>query len=258
MVNAMSKEPLVSLIDPDATDRDHTAKQLQQVNLEFHLFGDIEGFLIAVEPARVGCVLTELKVGGSTAFHLVERLRQRNCTIPVILLTSYATVPLAVQTFKGGLFDLVQKPSEPFQLWECTTRAFENHRRELQQIYHRNGIKHRISHLSRQELQVMQMLLDGEPNKRIASQLGLSQRTIVFRRKSLMEKMNAKTVAELACLVHTVTSESMRSSDEQFTSLLDVHVAASMCDATGNIASRNGNHEHRSSAAFQPASHPPR
>jgi two-component system response regulator FixJ len=231
MVNANSIEPLVYVIDPQVVDRDHTASQLQQVHLESRLFDDIEQLMGGLESSRVGCVLTELKLGGSTAFHLANRLRERNCSTPVILLTSHATVPLTAQAFKGGLFDVVQKPCEPFQLWESVTRAFERHGRELHEIHHRNGIKNRISHLSRQELQVMQMLLDGEPNKRIASQLGLSQRTIVFRRKSLMEKMNAKSVAELACMVHTVTSEALNGSEPFPTSLLDVHVAASICDA---------------------------
>jgi FixJ family two-component response regulator len=243
MVNANSIEPLVYVIDPEIVARDHTASQLQQVHLESCLCNDIEQLMGGLEPSRVGCVLTELKLGGLTAFHLTNRLRERNWSVPVILLTSHATVPLTAQAFKGGLFDVVQKPCEPFQLWECVTRAFEQHGRDLHETHHRNGIKNRISHLSRQELQVMQMLLDGEPNKRIAAQLGLSQRTIVFRRKSLMEKMNAKSVAELACMVHTVTSEAINGSESHLTSLLDVHVAASICEAAPSF---NG-HDSRSS-----------
>jgi DNA-binding CsgD family transcriptional regulator len=100
----------------------------------------------------------------------------------------------------------------------------------LKETRNRNDIKSRISHLSWQELQVMQMLLDGESNKRIAAHLGVSQRTIVFRRKSLMEKMNAKSVAQLACLVHAVTNENELASKGSAASLLDVHVTASIYD----------------------------
>jgi two-component system response regulator FixJ len=236
----MTQDPQVYLLDPDNDDRACVGRQLDEVNLEFRSYSDAEAFLATIEPSRLGCVLTELKVGGSTAFHLIKRLRQRSCSMPVVLLTSQATVPLVVQAFKAGLFDLLQKPSEAFQLWECATRAFEAHRQEMQEAHHRNGIKNRISDLSRQELHVMQMLLDGEPNKGIARRLGLSQRTIVFRRKSLMQKMQAKSVAELACLVQAVTKENGRDSGAPTASLLDVHVAASMCDTAGKFNSQNG------------------
>ena len=204
MANAMIQDPIVFVIDPENDDRICIGKQLDEVNLGHQAFLNVDPFLSAVDPNRLGCVLTELKLGHSTAFQLIKRLRQMGSSLPVILLTSHATVPLAAQAFKAGLFDVLEKPSEAFQLWECATRAFENHERDLGEAHYRECIRSRIAHLSRQEMQVLQMLLDGEPNKKIAARLGLSTRTIVFRRKSLMEKMNAQSMAELAYLVHTV------------------------------------------------------
>jgi two-component system, LuxR family, response regulator FixJ len=230
----MTQEPLVYVIDPDESQGSDVRSRLAEVNLEFVYFSDAEDFLTVLDVRQVGCVLAELKVGGLTSFQLVARLRKAGCSIPVVLLTSRATVPLVVQAFKAGVFDVLEKPGGAFPLWECVTRAFDFHRTAMDEIQHRNGIKNCISYLSRQELQVMQMLLDGEPNKRIASRLGLSQRTIVFRRKSVMQKMNARSVAELACLVHVVTSENARPSLTSLPSLLDVHVAASLCDAGSN------------------------
>lgn len=234
----MTQSPLVYVIDPDDGDLAQIGGQLEKNSLDFHAFDDANTFLLKLQPKRIGCVLTELRLGPTTAFQLVRQLRHRGSTLPVILLTSHATVPLAVQALKAGLLDVLEKPIEQFRLWECITRAFEIHGQERDFALHRHSVKHRISQLSRQELQVLQMLLDGEPNKRIAAQLCVSPRTIVFRRKSLMQKMNAKSVGELACLVNSVTSDITHSAMEPPT-LLDVHFGTNMSDASDTLSLQN-------------------
>jgi two-component system, LuxR family, response regulator FixJ len=238
----MTQDPVVFVLDPENNDRLYIDKQLDEVNLEHQSFANIDAFFSAFDHHRLGCVLTELKLGHATAFQLVKRLRQLNSSIPVILLTAHATVPLAVQAFKAGLFDVLEKPSEAFQLWESATRAFESHGRHLDEARQRDAVKYRMMHLSRQELEVLQMLLDGEPNKRIAARLGLSPRTIVFRRKSLMDKMNAKSVAELASLIHLVTSRVQHNEGGQPTSLLDFHLAANVFNTLGKVTTTNNDH----------------
>jgi two-component system response regulator FixJ len=236
----MMQNPIVFLIEPANNDRFAITKQLDEVNLDYQAFPDAESFLSSLTQHQLGCVFTELKLGHSTAFQLVKQLRQTNSSLPVTLLTGHATVPLAVQAFKAGFFDVLEKPSEGFQLWECATRAFEIHGQTLNEARHRESVRNRLTHLSRQELRVMQMLLDGEPNKRIAVRLGVSPRTVVFRRKSLMEKMNAKSLADLACLVHAVTASSHQVLAPSG-SLLDFQLAANMYDSYGNADSINTN-----------------
>jgi two-component system response regulator FixJ len=220
----MKQSPLVYLIDLDGTSRANVGAELAEMHLEHQAYGDIGDFLTDVHPSSVGCVLTELRLGASTAFQLVRQLRQRSVIMPVVLLTSHATVPLAVQALKAGLFDVIEKPIDRFRLWECATRAFERHAQELDAASQRNSVKSRLSQLTGQEMQVLQMVLDGEPNKRIASHLGVSTRTIVFRRKTLMQKMNAKSVAELARFAELLTSEIYPSS-RNGSPLVDVQFA---------------------------------
>jgi FixJ family two-component response regulator len=254
----MNEDPIVFLLEPEHNDRICIGRQLDEVNLEHKAFSSVDSFLSALDPHQLGCVLTELKLGNSTAFQFLKRLRQMRSSLPIILLTSRATVPLTVQAFKAGLFDVLEKPSEAFQLWECATRAFENHGRDLNESSHRESIRSRMTHLSRQELQVMQMILEGEQNKRIAARLGLSPRTIVFRRKSLMAKMSAKSVAELACLINSVSPQTQRFFTAQSTSLLDFHVASNMFDSFGKLASPNDSSttaDGEDSHVFLPSSH---
>jgi two-component system, LuxR family, response regulator FixJ len=230
----MMLNPVVYLVDPANNDRLYISKQLQEANLEHQSFADAEGFISAFNPHRIGCVFSELKLGPATAFQLVKRLRELNYSLPVILLTSHATVPLTAQAFKAGVFDVMVKPSESFQLWECATRAFESHGRDLEEAYQRNAVKTRMTSLSRQELQVLQMLLEGEPNKRIASRLGVSPRTVVFRRKSLMDKMHAKSVAELAILVNAASVLPKRFHANA--SLLEFHTEMNLLETSKQFA----------------------
>jgi two-component system response regulator FixJ len=197
--------------------------QLAEVNLAFCQFDEPDSLCAEIDPGRLGCVLSELKLGGLTALQLVKQLRQRRIQLPVVLITSYATVPLTVQAFRAGLFEVLEKPCDSFQLWDCVTRAFESHKLALDEARRASDIRNRFSQLSRQELQVMQMLLDGQPNKRIAAELGVSPRTIVFRRKCLMQKLNAQSVAELAYLAQAVAKGNGHSGDGNGMPQLDTH-----------------------------------
>jgi two-component system response regulator FixJ len=201
----MSTDPIIYLIDSDVDGRACVEQKLTEIQLEYRSFGDTASLLAEIDPMRFGCVLTELKIGGMTAFQLVKQLRQRNSQQPVVLMSAHATVPLTVQAFKAGMFEVLEKPSDPFQLWDCMTRAFECHSRVLDEARRNHAIHNRFAQLSQQELQVLQMVLDGQPNKRIAAKLGISPRTIVFRRKSVMQKLNARSVADLAFLAHFAT-----------------------------------------------------
>jgi FixJ family two-component response regulator len=231
----MTLNPLVYLIDPENNDRLFIGRQIKEADLEHQPFADAEAFFTAFNPHRLGCVFCELNVGPVTAFQMLNRLRQLNYGLPVILLTSHATVPLTAHAFKAGVFDVMVKPSESFQLWECATQAFEHHSRLLEEARQRDIITIRMTNLSRQELQVLQMVLDGESNKQIAARLGVSPRTIVFRRKSLMEKMNAKSVAELAFLVNAASG--WPKEFQRPASLLKFHTATNLLDVSKQYVS---------------------
>jgi DNA-binding CsgD family transcriptional regulator len=112
----------------------------------------------------------------------------------------------------------------------------------MDKTQYRNSIVHRISLLSQQELQVMQMLLAGAPNKYIAAHLELSPRTIVFRRKSLMQKMKANSLGELACLIQLVSGDHTHPLTAETSNLVDVHTSANLCEAVGRLNSKSGDY----------------
>jgi len=236
----MAKAPLVYLIDPQDDDRESVSRQIEDVKLECRPFGGVDEFFNVYEPHRVACVLAELQLGNATVFQFVKLLRHRLSSVPVILLTAHATVRLAVQAFKSDVFEVLEKPVESFQLWECLTRAFENHSRAMERTRYREGIRQRLYELSRQEMEVMRMVLNGSPNKHIAASLGLSPRTIVFRRKSLMQKMKAKSIGELACMIQLIGNEHSLPLTADATELLDAHLNNNLCEISGATRSHNG------------------
>lgn len=200
-----SERPVIHLIEPNERDCAEVAEIISEFDAVCHTFVTAEKFLASYSKNCPGCVFTELQVGRYSSLRLPRELRLRGSELPVILLTSKATVPIAVQAFKSGLFDLIEKPVNPFDLWDRATQAFEHHEYQQAKALERQQCEERLRSLTLEERQVMEMILDGHANKAIASALGLSVRTIVFRRNSLMRKLQVKTTLQIGQLKQHVT-----------------------------------------------------
>ena len=203
----MLSDPIIYVVDPNADERFDTEKEIAKIGVEFAGFDSIDALLPDVCGNRAGCVFAELQLGRMTVFHLLKTARIRLFDLPIILLTSRATVPVTAQAFKAGAFDLVEKPAQGHQIWECAYRAFDEHAARRRTSLLRNDVLARLSTLTPDERIVLEMVLDGTPNKRIAAELELSPRTIVFRRKSLMHKMHVKSIGELGSTLQFALGE---------------------------------------------------
>jgi FixJ family two-component response regulator len=193
----MLSDPLIYVVDPNADERVNTEKEIATMGIELSSFDSIDALLMDIRRNRPGCIFTELQLGRMTVFHLLKTASTRLFDLPIVLLTSRATVPMAAQVFKAGAFDLIEKPAHRHQIWECAHRAFDEHTTRQQASLLRSDVLARLSTLTPEERIVLEMILNGTPNKRIAAELQLSPRTIVFRRKSLMRKMQAKSIGQL-------------------------------------------------------------
>lgn len=203
----MLSDPIIYLVDPNADERFNTEKEIATMGIAFSSFDSIDALLMDLCNNRPGCIFAELQLGRMTVFHLFKTASTRLFDLPVVLLTSRATVPMAAQVFKAGAFDLIEKPAQGHQIWECAYRAFDEHAVRRRTSLLRNDVLARLSALTPDERQVLEMILNGVPNKRIATELGLSPRTIVFRRKSLMRKMQVKSVGQLGATLQFALGE---------------------------------------------------
>lgn len=110
---------------------------------------------------------------------------------------------MAVEAMKNGALEFIQKPFREQELLDCIQKALLNNQQAQQELQYAKEIKTRLALLTKREKQVMQRVIAGQANKNIASELNLSQRTIEIHRANVMEKMQAKSLAQLVTMVVT-------------------------------------------------------
>jgi two-component system, LuxR family, response regulator FixJ len=156
-----------------------------------------QDFLDNFNPAGVGCVLLDVRMPGINGLELQHVLQERGLAIPVILVTGHADVPLAVKAVKGGAFDVLEKPFREEALLERVHKAFDVFEHLQKTAKDKEIISDRISRLTRREREVLDLMVAGKRNKEIADELGISPKTLDIHRSKVMEKMEARTVADL-------------------------------------------------------------
>ncbi|MDE3177839.1 MAG: response regulator [Pseudomonadota bacterium] len=185
----------VFIVDDDAAVRDSLDLLLGSAGFETQAFDSAESFLAAQrEPGR-GCLLSDIRMPGKSGVELLEILRQQGDDCPVVLITGHGDVALAVEAMKRGALDFIEKPFDDARLIEAISGALTK-RGEARPAIDPEAAAC-LAALSRRERQVMEGLLDGQSNKEIARNYGISPRTVEVYRAHVMGKMRADTFSEL-------------------------------------------------------------
>lgn len=190
-------EAQVFVIDDDQAVRNSLGLLLKSMGQTARLFDSAQAFLDAYQPSLSGCIVLDIRMPGMSGMELQQRLKTMRCTIPIIFVTGHGDVPMAVEAMHHGAFDFIQKPFRDQELldrinhaltWDLEHRSEENRRR---------GVLERFNSLTPREREVMDCVVRGLANKVIAMDLDLSQRTVEIHRARVMEKMNARSLADL-------------------------------------------------------------
>lgn len=186
----------VFLVDDEDDVRNSTALLLRMEGYDVEVFPSAHAFLEGSAPSR-GCVITDVRMPGMNGVELIAEMRRQSIPLPVIVLTAYADVPLAVKAMKLSAIDLLMKPFEFDALLAAVETAFHHDKSaELLQ-----SIKDRLATLTSGENEVLCRLLDGMGNKEIAHDLGISVRTTEVHRANIMAKTGARGLAGLIKMV---------------------------------------------------------
>ncbi|MGA0605898.1 response regulator transcription factor [Phenylobacterium sp. VNQ135] len=151
-----------------------------------------EAFLEGLDAAAPGCVLLDIMMPGMSGLEVQAALNARDVAWPVVVLTARGGVRVAVEAMKNGAYEFLEKPYEPAALIATLDAAFDDFEAETEARAEVERAKALIGTLSARELQVMQGLLAGMPNKIIAYALGLSVRTVEIYRANVMDKLQAR------------------------------------------------------------------
>jgi len=197
----MTSKATVFVVDDDAAVRDSLALLLQSVGLSAESYASADEFLQAFEPERPGCLVLDVRMPGMSGLELQEELAARHCLVPIIFLTAHGDVPMAVEAVKSGAVEFVQKPFRDQDLLDKIQHALADDARNRAVLEDRERIASRVKSLTPREHEVMEMVVDGKANKVIASECGISQRTVEIHRGRVMKKMQAESVSELVQMV---------------------------------------------------------
>jgi RNA polymerase sigma factor (sigma-70 family) len=187
----------VFIVDDDQSIRHAMEMLMRSVGLKHRIFHSGSEFLDNFSPDAAGCLVLDIRMPGMGGLELHERLTELGGTLPIIFVTGYGDVPMAVDAMQKGAFDFIEKPFRDQELLDRITAALQadsSRRREEQES---RRVRQRIERLTHREREVMNLVVTGKPNKIIAHELDVSQRTVEIHRARVMEKMEAKSLAEL-------------------------------------------------------------
>lgn len=187
----------VFVVDDDPAVRDSLALLLRSIGLKARLFESAQSMEESFDPDWHGCVVLDIRMPGLSGMELQRRLKERHCTMPIIFITGHGDVPMAVEAMQQGAFDFIQKPFRDQELLDRINQALlhDNEHRSLEE--QRRLVHERYATLTPREREVMDCVVRGLANKVIAMDLELSQRTVEIHRARVMEKMGARSLAEL-------------------------------------------------------------
>lgn len=197
----MPNAPTIFVVDDDAQACKSVCALASSMRLAAEPFSSAEDFLHRYVPGRSGCLVTDVRMPGMNGLDLQEELRRRGIRLPVIVLTAYAKTPTTVRAIKAGAVTLLEKPYADNDLWDAIRCALAEDAAGKADEDRFARIRARIAQLTPGERQVMDLIIEGLPNKRIATALDLSLRAVERRRHFVFAKLQVNSAAELARIV---------------------------------------------------------
>ena len=192
---------VIYVVDDDADSRESLLFLLHTVDLPARAFSSAAEFLQQLDLNQPGCLVCDIRMPGMSGLDLFEKLTALGSQLPVIFITAYADVPMAVRALKSGAAEFVEKPFHAQTMIERIQRALVADRQQREEAAHWSVFQQRLESLTEKERETLAFVREGAPNKAIAMRLSITERAVEMRRASLMKKLDAHSLAELIRLV---------------------------------------------------------
>jgi FixJ family two-component response regulator len=190
-------EPTVFVVDDDPAVRKALSRLLREDGFRVDTFDSAEAFLAGRNPQAPGCLVLDVMLPGLDGLELQRRLAQTGEVLQIVFLTGHGDIPMSVRTIKAGAADFLTKPVSAAALLPAVRAAMERDASGRQGRADAVQLKQRLATLTPRERQVLAAVAAGKLNKQIAADLGIVEQTVKFHRARLMDRMQARTAAEL-------------------------------------------------------------
>ncbi|MEP6830486.1 MAG: response regulator FixJ [Rhizomicrobium sp.] len=188
---------IIHIVDDDEGVRDALGFLLRAADYEVKRYSSARQFLESGPDIVGACLLTDIRMPDMDGLELQTQVMTRLKGLPVIVMTGHGDVPLAVKAMRAGAIDFLEKPFEDVLLLDCIKRALQAGAVSAEDSGRVFEARQAVASLTPREREVLNLLVDGHPNKVVAHRLGISPRTVEVHRKRVMDKMRACTVADL-------------------------------------------------------------
>jgi len=197
----MNTKQTVYIVDDDPDVADSMSMLLESTGLRTEQYHSAEEFLKTPIDLLVGCLILDVRMPDMSGLDLHQEIKRNNANLPVVFVTGHGDVPMAVQAMKNGALEFLQKPFRDQEFIDCVNRALKTNSEALDELNRRRSIQARIDSLTKREYEIMRLIAAGNITKVVASKLSISPRTVEIHRARTMEKMQAKTLAQLVQMV---------------------------------------------------------
>jgi len=192
-----TREPTVFVVDDDDAVRTMVGRLIASVGLCVETYGTAEEFLAAYKPSRPGCLVLDVRMPGMSGLELQDKLAANHIGLPIVFLTGYGDVPMAVHCLQEGAVHFIEKPFREQALLDAVHKALEQDRQRREEQARRADARARLASLTDREQDVLRLVVAGKANKEIAAELGVSIKAIEAHRTRILSKMKVRRTVDL-------------------------------------------------------------
>ncbi len=197
MIGTSIERPLVVIVDDDDEIRSALQELFLSVDIDATCFTSSHELLETELPERVGCMVVDIRMPGSSGLDLQNHLVSKGNKKPIVFLTGHGDIPMTVQAMKAGAVDFLTKPVRDQALLDAVSRGIERDAAQRNSTQIVKEYTDRMETLTPRERQVLKEVANGRLNKQIAFDLGISEVTVKLHRSNVMKKMQFKSLGEL-------------------------------------------------------------
>jgi FixJ family two-component response regulator len=192
-----SDQPVVFVVDDDASIRQALARLFQSVKLQAEVFASAQEFLQSKRPDVPGCLVLDVRLPGLSGLDFQAELTKADVRIPIVFITGHGDIPMTVRAMKAGAVDFLAKPFRDQDLLDAVATAIQRDQTRREQENTVADLKAHFASLTAREREIMALVASGLMSKQIAAQIELSEITVKVHRSHIMKKMEARSVADL-------------------------------------------------------------
>ncbi|UYU31179.1 response regulator transcription factor [Siccibacter colletis] len=190
-------EQIIYVVDDDDAVRRAVVRLLQSEGHEVADFNSAQAFLSHDFCEKPGCLVLDMNMPAADGFDVMDGLSRLGRVLPVIFLTGFGTIPLTVKAMKTGALEFLTKPVNPVQLLQAVAEGLRQAQQNFSHLREQHALTQRHQSLTLREREVLELAIGGLLNKQIATALGVSEITAKVHKRRVMEKMQARSLADL-------------------------------------------------------------